>query len=430
MVANKSKNIKKWILGSSSKWRRELFVEHFQSNIFAVADIDEKGIRHPKAEIMTQMIARAKAEEIVRKEKTKGLLEDNLLVCCDQVIRFQGEIREKPETRDECRQFLRSYQQHPNEFIECINGICVYFNGRFLSHYGISKLTFQNLTDTKIEELIKLDDLMTCAGGFTVCHMDIKDQRGNINGIEGFPIKMVRELGNLCANLHISGKVTHCIFGIGVLLNMKDAYMRAHQELCKRYGSEFTSEINLPMIGLEDSKAAQMIIELFDFKITTQSYLNELYVIMEPILYQLELLPGAETLLNQLKSRHIEMAVVNQSSRVLMILNTTLIGKQLQEIFPGNIVCVDDIPVEDKTNPNVYQVAVQKLFTNNSVNLEVTKYQTVLVFEDSPIGVSKARGAGMNVIMIPNSSLPDGMESNCSLEIESLIDFNCDQFVD
>jgi len=212
-------NIKEWVLGSSSKWRQEIFKKEFGTSTFAVADIDEKAIRHPKAEIMTQMIAKAKAEEILRRGELE--LKDRVLVCCDQVIRFLGEIREKPVSRDQCRLFLQSYMENPDEYVECVNGICVYYNGRFLSHFEISKLTFKNLTAEKIESLVLLDDLMTCAGGFTISHMELGQLQGSIYGVEGLPVDMVRSLGNLCARLQSQGNINHCTVDLKTLLDVE-----------------------------------------------------------------------------------------------------------------------------------------------------------------------------------------------------------------
>ena len=206
MSQEKEPIIKEWILGSSSKWRQSIFKKEFGSATFAVADIDEKSIRHPQAEMMTQIIAKAKADEILRRGDL--LLENCVLVCCDQVIRFRGEVREKPESHEECRSFLQSYMDNPLEFVECINGICTYYNGRFLTHYSISKLTFAGLTNEKIEALIDQGDVMTCAGGFTLCHMEAHELIGTQYGVEGLPVEMVRGLGLLCTQLHTYGSVS------------------------------------------------------------------------------------------------------------------------------------------------------------------------------------------------------------------------------
>jgi len=67
---------------------------------------------------MTVMIAKAKAAALLPKITTPSIL-----ICSDQVIRCNGEIREKPESEAQARQFLETYRTHPPE---CINGVVVY----------------------------------------------------------------------------------------------------------------------------------------------------------------------------------------------------------------------------------------------------------------------------------------------------------------
>lgn len=40
-----------------------------------------------------------------------------LVITSDQVIVYQGQIREKPEDEAQAREFLRSYEHHPAEAI-------------------------------------------------------------------------------------------------------------------------------------------------------------------------------------------------------------------------------------------------------------------------------------------------------------------------
>jgi septum formation protein len=67
---------------------------------------------------MTVMIAKAKAAVLLPKITTPSIL-----ICSDQVIRCNGEIREKPESEAQARQFLETYRTYPPE---CINGVVVY----------------------------------------------------------------------------------------------------------------------------------------------------------------------------------------------------------------------------------------------------------------------------------------------------------------
>ncbi|CAD7969513.1 unnamed protein product [Amoebophrya sp. A120] len=135
-----------WILGSASSSRRAFFEKFFGSTAFHAADIDEKAIRDPSPEILTQKLARTKAEKIIRDLTTDkdnnhkasrlfsqieeggveiGATRPTALLTLDQVVRFRNEIREKPRDLAEARKFLESYKQYPDDWIECVNGFCV-----------------------------------------------------------------------------------------------------------------------------------------------------------------------------------------------------------------------------------------------------------------------------------------------------------------
>lgn len=70
---------------------------------------------------MVLLIAHAKAAALLPK-----IASPSILICSDQVIRCNGEVREKPENEEEARRFLKSYREHP---AECINGVVVYNTG-------------------------------------------------------------------------------------------------------------------------------------------------------------------------------------------------------------------------------------------------------------------------------------------------------------
>jgi len=332
--------VKEWILGSSSKWRQGIFKKEFGTATFAAADIDEKAIRHPKAEIMTQLIAKAKADEILRRGELE--LKDRVLVCCDQVIRFRGEIREKPVSRDQCRLFLQSYMENPDEYVECVNGICVYYNGRFLSHFEVSKLTFKNLTAGKIESLVLLDDLMTCAGGFTISHMELGQLQGSIYGVEGLPVDMVRSLGNLCARLKVQGNITHCTVDLRTLI--KD---------------------------VETS----------------------------------DLLPGVEGFLGQLQTANTELCLLRGvSGPAFEQIRASPNGYILMETFGEKIVCEEEL-------------------LNNAA--EITHG---IFFASDFEFVSELVEAGQVVVVVGATRSGDN-DTRASMQIDSLADFDLDQFV-
>src|SRR5690348_16127972 len=107
----------KIVLGSSSKWRREVLERLGYQFSCMSPDIDEKAIRHPDPKEMTLMIARAKGQALLSKVLTsfrkkhnsiakfvedKQISEPTLLITSDQVVSWNGQVREKPESAQQC----------------------------------------------------------------------------------------------------------------------------------------------------------------------------------------------------------------------------------------------------------------------------------------------------------------------------------------
>ncbi|GER33960.1 maf-like protein, partial [Striga asiatica] len=127
----------KVILGSSSVARRKIFADMGFEFTTMSADIDEKAIRKEKPEDLVMTLAEAKADAIVGKLRNTGNQEKDakptlviaadtvenvqpklqgkmdaeptLLITCDQVVVYEGVIREKPSSKEEARQFIKDY---------------------------------------------------------------------------------------------------------------------------------------------------------------------------------------------------------------------------------------------------------------------------------------------------------------------------------
>ncbi|EGG23404.1 maf family protein [Cavenderia fasciculata] len=156
-------------------------------------DIDEKAIRHADAKTLTLLISRAKADALVDK-----VTEPSLLICSDQVIVHNGVIREKPVTADECREYLRSYEHSP---AVCVVSVVVVntLTGKRVEGTDIATQHFNKIPEHAIEALIAQGDVMHCAGGFTVEHMEEYTNRleGEIECVTGLPktltVKLLEE---------------------------------------------------------------------------------------------------------------------------------------------------------------------------------------------------------------------------------------------
>ena len=98
----------KIILGSSSVARRKILSEMGYLFTIMTADIDEKSIRKETPEDLVMALAEAKAEAILQRLPVDDYLkeaEPTLLITSDQVVVYEGVIREKPTSKEEARQF-------------------------------------------------------------------------------------------------------------------------------------------------------------------------------------------------------------------------------------------------------------------------------------------------------------------------------------
>lgn len=154
-------------------------------------DIDEKAIRHPDPYQMPLLIAHAKADALLPKLKGKRCL----LITSDQVILHNGSLREKPETPEECREFLLSYNEGP---AEAIVGLVVTntVTGKRYDGVATAKQYFHDITEEKISELLNIGDVMYCCGGFVVEQMTecLGTLEGEIETVQGLSADLTQKL--------------------------------------------------------------------------------------------------------------------------------------------------------------------------------------------------------------------------------------------
>ena len=85
---------KQLVLGSSSKARAQLLKENGFEFIIKTVNIDEKAVcpdlRHDPSSYTLQ-VAQAKMRELIQLD-----LKDSIIITCDQVVSWNGQVREKP----------------------------------------------------------------------------------------------------------------------------------------------------------------------------------------------------------------------------------------------------------------------------------------------------------------------------------------------
>ncbi|XP_075091351.1 uncharacterized protein LOC107766389 isoform X4 [Nicotiana tabacum] len=167
--------------------RRKILADMGYDFTVMTADIDEKSIRKENAEELVVALAEAKADAIMSRLETTEQLEENthptLLITADtiffgyilptsigiEVAVYQGIIREKPSSKDEARQFIKSYSGGQATVV----GSVVVTNltkGIRKGAWERSEVYFHEIPDEVIDSLIEEGIILNVAGGLMLEH--------------------------------------------------------------------------------------------------------------------------------------------------------------------------------------------------------------------------------------------------------------------
>lgn len=181
------------ILGSQSENRRMVLANAGYDFEVMVSDIAEKAIRHNDLYELPLLLAKAKAAALLPRVTTPALL-----ITADQVIVWNGELREKPRDLAEARRYLETFSgsEYP---AECVNGIMVTNTktGESLLEREISKVYFAEIPQKTIEQFLVECNPLKYAGGFTpqspllLPHLRIE---GSFESVLGLPMDVIAHL--------------------------------------------------------------------------------------------------------------------------------------------------------------------------------------------------------------------------------------------
>lgn len=78
-------------------------------------DIDEKAIRHPDPRQLPLCVARGKMEALKKRVTTPAII-----ITADQIVLYEGTVREKPEDKKQAHEFLSSYSNKSAQTVSAI----------------------------------------------------------------------------------------------------------------------------------------------------------------------------------------------------------------------------------------------------------------------------------------------------------------------
>ena len=183
----------KLILGSSSKYRKDIMEKAGYVFEVLVPDIDEKLIENNNPYERPLVVARAKVEVLISQIK-----EPALLITSDVIAVCNGEVREKPNSIEEARIFLGEYSRGIGPV--GVTAIVIYNTVTKEYFEGIDKaqVFFNEFPESVIEDFIENGDALGRAGGFGVqsplLRPYVKKIEGDEESIVGMPVILLKKL--------------------------------------------------------------------------------------------------------------------------------------------------------------------------------------------------------------------------------------------
>ncbi|CAM8878223.1 unnamed protein product [Rhodiola kirilowii] len=190
----------KLILGSSSLARRQIVTEMGYDFTIVTADIDERSIRKDTPEELVMALAEAKADAILPKvpvEEYKKDLQSTLLITCDQVVVYDGMVREKPSSKEQAYKFLKDYSGGQ---AATVGSVLVTNLSTGVKKGGVDRVEihFHEIPDEVINSLIEEGHVLYVAGGLLIEHPLIqpcvKEVMGGTDSVMGLSKTLTERL--------------------------------------------------------------------------------------------------------------------------------------------------------------------------------------------------------------------------------------------
>lgn len=203
----------------------------------------------------------------------------------------------------------------------------------------------------------------------------------------------------------------------GLLINSEDIITTSLNHLLARYGRPpLTPFIRAKLMGVPGSSKGDLFHSFAQLPITREQWARESDAHMRLLFMDCEPLPGAEKLLSNLSRAcsasgvTIELGLASSTtSDAFQVKTSRPETKSLLGFFRDERRALgDDLRVRHgrgKPAPDIYLLALALLNSAMDSSQETIKPSECLVFEDSVVGVTAGRRAGMRVIWVPHPEL-------------------------
>ncbi|XP_044739549.1 pseudouridine-5'-phosphatase-like [Chrysoperla carnea] len=217
--------------------------------------------------------------------------------------------------------------------------------------------------------------------------------------------------------------VTHVIFDLdGTLVDTEDIIHKIMSDIVtKTYEKEYPANIRHFTAGQTMVNTANIVIKQCELNCDTIEFIAAVDLVARHYLSECKLKPGAERLVKHFYMHDIPICVATSSDMESVMLKSTN-HRSLFSLFHHITTAAKNPEVKySKPEPDVFLVAASKFE-------EHPRPYKCLVFEDAYLGVLGGRRAGMQVVMIPDPSLPEDDTFMATKVLPSMLYFEPEMF--
>ena len=156
-AATPSKTTRQLILGSTSRYRRELLARLSIPFQVAAPDVDETPLTQEAPQALAERLALAKAKAVAAQ------FPQAVVIGSDQVADLNGQSLGKPGAHDKAVAQLRLMRGQTVVFQTAVAVVCIE-NGFEQRSLAAVRVKFRDLTDDEIENYLRLEKPYDCAG--------------------------------------------------------------------------------------------------------------------------------------------------------------------------------------------------------------------------------------------------------------------------
>jgi len=155
------------VLASASPARRRTLASAGIDVDVVVSGVDESTVDSSRADTLCATLARMKAEAVATRLRRQGDKDGALVLGCDSVLAFDGQILGKPSGAADARARWHRMRGRSGELL---TGHCLIrlADDRHAEAVGTTTVRFADVTDAEIEAYLATGEPLQVAGAFTI----------------------------------------------------------------------------------------------------------------------------------------------------------------------------------------------------------------------------------------------------------------------